>query len=88
MHDEGFPGMLTSRRSQNEAQQVHRRGNHRYSQGTPEAGTTVPVYLKARGVKKTPAAVTQWQHPLPAEDAVPRGYSAELTHTAVIETSG
>jgi putative transposase len=30
--------MLTPRRSQNETQQVHRRENHRYSQGTPGAG--------------------------------------------------
>ncbi len=33
IHDEGFLGMLTPRRSQNEAQQVHPRENRRYSQG-------------------------------------------------------
>ena len=39
--------------------------------GTPEAGTAVSLYLKAGGVRKAPVADAEWQHPLPAEDAVP-----------------
>ena len=41
--------------------------------GKPEAGTAVPVYPRASGVRKAPVADTQWQHPLPTEDAVPDG---------------
>ena len=44
MHDEGFLGMLTPRRSQNETQQVHRRDNHRIFK-EQEAGMKVTATL-------------------------------------------
>jgi hypothetical protein len=45
---------------------------YRRQKPTPEAGTAVPHHLTPCGVGEAPVAHRERQHPLPAQDAVPR----------------
>jgi len=44
----------------------------RQGPSTPQAGTAVSLHQPPGGLATAPLTHTQWQHPLPAQDAVPR----------------
>jgi hypothetical protein len=85
MHDGGFPGVLTPRRSQNEALQVRRRGNYRYSQGAPgrdEGCRSDPDILCLRAVYLPLAGQIGWYDSLRGQplQAARRGEYPFKTH--------